>query len=417
MEDDVRIASLLKRILGVEKAVVESVCFEGGDLVVGVRPHKRQRLRCSRCGKRCGLHDRGRGLRRWRAMDLGTIRTWIEGEAPRVLCPEHGVVASRVSWARPGSRFTRDFEDQAAWLATNTSQSTVGELMRISWRTVGRVLKRVVEERGAGVDPLDGLVRIGIDETSYRKGHRYLTVVVCHDTGCLVWAHPGNSKATLEMFFNELGEERRGRITHVTCDGAEWIHDTVRSNCEKAEVCLDAFHIVAWANDAVDVVRRELWNEQRKSGDKELAGEVKGTRWALLKNPENLTGDQADTLARLEAENSGLYRAYLLKEELRLLLRQPVDKAIPLLDGWMKWAAGSGLAAFVKVAKTIARQRVAIEAMIRHGLTNGRVESVNAKIRLIQRRAYGFRDPFALIALARLTLSGLCPPLPGRGQA
>jgi transposase len=164
------------------------------------------------------------------------------------------------------------------------------------------------------------------------------------------------------MFFAELGEERRGRITHVTCDGAEWIHDTVRSRCEKAEVCLDAFHIVAWANDAVDSVRRELWNEQRTSGDKQLAGEVKGTRWALLKNPENLTGRQADALAQLEADNSDLYRAYLLKEQLRLLLRQPAEKAIPLLDGWIQWAAASGLAAFEKVAKTIARQRSAVES-------------------------------------------------------
>ncbi|MDP2182888.1 MAG: ATP-binding protein [Actinomycetota bacterium] len=170
-----RTSSLFKRLLGVEKTLIEGVGFEGDDLVVRVRLHKRQQLRCSRCGRRCGLHDGGRGRRRWRAMDLGTVRAWIEGEAPRVLCPTHGAVVSRVTWARPGSGFTRDFEDQVAWLATNTSQSTVGQLMRIAWRTVGRVLRRVVEERGAGVDPLDGLMRIGIDETSYRRGHRYLT--------------------------------------------------------------------------------------------------------------------------------------------------------------------------------------------------------------------------------------------------
>ncbi|MDZ4655601.1 MAG: ISL3 family transposase [Coriobacteriia bacterium] len=411
-----RTSSLFKRLLGVEKALIEGVGFEGSDLVVKVRLHKRQQRRCSRCGRRCGGHDNGRGRRRWRAMDFGTVRVWIEAEAPRVRCARHGVVVSRVSWARAGAGFTYDFEDQVAWLATNASQSTVGELMRISWRTVGRCLKRVVEERREGVDLLDGLSRIGIDETSYRRGHRYLTVVVCHDTGRLVWAHPGNSRATLEMFFAELGEERRSRIKHVTCDGAEWIHDTVRSHCEGAEVCLDAFHIVSWVNDAVDSVRRELWNEQRRSGDKQLAGEVKGTRWALLKNPENLTDRQAGALARLEADNSDLYRAYLLKEQLRLLLKQPVEKALLLLDGWIGWATASGLAAFEKVARTMIRQRAAIEAMLRHGLTNGRVESVNAKIRLIQRRAYGFHDPFALIALAQLTLSGLCPPLPGRGQ-
>lgn len=412
-----RTSSVIKRLLGVEKALVEGVDFEGDDLVVRVRLHKRQQLRCSRCGKLCGKHDNGRGQRRWRALDCGTVKVWLEADAPRVRCREHGVVVARVTWARAGAGFTRSFEDQVAWLAANATQSVVGQLMRVAWRTVGRVLKRVVDERRAGVDLLDNLKRIGIDETSYRRGHRYLTVVVCHDTGRLVWAHPGNSKATLEKFLEQLGKKRCQKITHVTCDGAEWIHDTMREHCKRAKVCLDAFHIVKWANDAVDEIRRELWNEQRGSGDKQLAGEIKGTRWALLKNPKNLTDKQADALAQLEADNSDLYRAYLLKEQLRLLLKQRAKEAIPLLDTWLKMAAGSGLAAFEKVAETITRQRAAIDAMLRYGLTNGRVESVNAKIRLIQQRAFGFHDPRALIALAQLTLSGLCPPLPGRAQS
>lgn len=139
-----------------------------------------------------------------------------------------------------------------------------------------------------------------------------------------------------------------------------------------------------------------------------------GALQALLKNPDNLTERQEGMLAQLEADNSDLYRAYLLKEQLRLLLRQPARKAIKLLDGWIDAAHDSGMAAFAKVADTITRQRAAVNAMLRYGLTNGRVESVNAKIRLIQQRAYGFRDPMALIALAQLVLSGLCPPLPGR---
>lgn len=412
-----RASSVFKQLLGVEKARVEGVDFEGGDLVVRVRLYKRQQLRCSRCGKSCGKHDDGRGRRRWRAMDSGTVKVWLEADAPRVRCPKHGVVVARVTWARAGAGFTRSFEDQIAWLAANATQSVVSQVMRVAWRTVGRVLRRVVDERRAGVDLLDGLKRIGIDETSYRRGHRYLTVVVCHDTGRLVWAHPGNSKATVEAFLAELGKTRCKQITHVTCDGAEWIHDTMRLHCKRAKVCLDAFHIVKWVNDAVDEIRRELWNEQRKSGDKQLAGEIKGTRWALLKNPKNLTDKQADTLAQLEADNSDLYRAYLLKEQLRLLLKLRAKDALPLLDTWIEMATNSGLAAFAKVAATITRQREAVDAMIRCGLTNGRIESVNAKIRLIQQRAFGFHDPWALIALAQLTLSGLCPPLPGRTQS
>jgi transposase len=306
------------------------------------------------------------------------------------------------------------FEDQVAWLAAKTTQSVISELMRIAWRSVGKVLTRVVDERRAGVDLLDNLTRIGIDETSYRRGHRYLTVVVCHDSGRLVWAGVGRNRASIEAFLDELGPERRDRLTHVSCDGAEWIHDTIRAHCANAEICLDAFHVVRWAQDAVDEIRREVWNDERRGGDKDAAKLVKGTRWALLKNPENLTDKQAVTLKNLEQANAPLYRAYLLKEQLRELLKLPPKEALEMLKSWLAWASRSRLKPFVKLARTLRRQRAALEAMIQHRLTNGRVESVNAKIRVIQQRAFGFHDPYALISLAMLTLSGLCPPLPGR---
>ena len=410
-----RVASVVKALLGVEKSIVERVEFEDVGVVVHVRVYKRQQLRCSYCGKRRGKYDDGRGRRRWRTLDSGTTKVWLEASSPRVRCKDHGVVAARVPWARAGQTgYSRVFEDQVSWLAARTTQSVISQLMRITWRSVGKVLTRVVDERRAGVDLLDQLTRIGIDETSYRRGHRYLTVVVCHDTGRLVWAGVGRNKASIEAFLEELGPERRKRLTHVSCDGAEWIHDTIRERCPNAVICLDAFHVVRWAQDAVDEIRRELWNAERKDGDKQAAKLVKGTRWALLKNPEKLTDKQAATLKTLEKTNAPLYRAYLLKEQLRELLKQPIDEAIELLDRWLAWASRSRLQPFVKLARTLRRQRAALEAMIEHRLTNGRVESVNAKIRVIQQRAFGFHNPHALISLAMLTLSGLCPPLPGR---
>ena len=157
-----------------------------------------------------------------------------------------------------------------------------------------------------------------------------------------------------------------------------------------------------------------MWNDARKSGDKQLAGDVKGTRWALLKNPENLTEGQAGKLADLQRDNARLYRAYLLKEQLRLLLKLPLEQAMPLLESWLAWASRSRLEPFVKLARTIHRQKEAVIEMLHSGLTNGRIESVNAKIRVIQQRAFGFHDPNALISLAMLTLSDLCPPLPDK---
>jgi transposase len=132
-------------------------------------------------------------------------------------------VVCAVPWARHDSRFTRAFEDQTAWLAVNTSKSAVAELMRIAWRTVGSICERVAAEAQRQTDLLDGLTRIGIDEISHRKGQRYLTVVVDHDTGRLVWAAAGRDRKTVECFLDELGEERCKQIKLVSCDMASWI--------------------------------------------------------------------------------------------------------------------------------------------------------------------------------------------------
>ena len=420
-----RAASVLRRVLGIEHALIEGVEFDGDVVVVRVRLHKRQQLRCSRCRKRCAKHDDGRGRRRWRTLDVGSSKSYLEADAPRVRCREHGVVVAAVTWARAGSGFTHAFEQQVAWLAVHASQTTVQQVMRVTWRSVGRILMRVVADGLAGRDLLDGVTRIGIDETSYRRGHRYLTVVVCHDTGRLIWAAPGRNKATLKLFFDELGAERCARITHVSADGMAWIHDAVREHCPDAIVCLDAFHVVKWANDALDKIRREVWNDTRKHRKpgrppkdlKQRATRVKHSRWALVKNPANLTDKQALTLAELEKAGSPLWKAYLLKEDLRTLMKLPVDEAIERLETWLARVDKSGLDEFARIAATIRDLRPELEAMLTHRLTNGRVESVNAKIRLIQTRAFGFHNPYALIALAKLTLSGLCPPLPGRAAA
>ena len=420
-----RISSVVRRLLGIEQAVVERVLLGSVGLVTHVRVGARQRLRCSRCRRRCGKHDNGQGRRRWRSLDMGSTRSFIEADAPRVRCPEHGVVVAHVPWASVGSGFTHEFEQQTAYLAVNASQKVVAELMRIAWRTVGRILERIVSAALEGRDMLDGVSRIGIDETSYRRGHRYLTVVVCHDSGRLIWAAPGRNKATLTRFFDELGTERCARITHASADGAAWIHETVRSKCPNAVVCMDAFHIVKWVNEAVDKIRREFWNDTRKHRKrgrppknlKARAKQIKNSRWALLKNPENLNVKQAATLAELEAAGGPLWKAWVLKENLRELLKLDADEAIDRLDIWLERVDESELEQFAKIAKTIRELRPEIEAMLTHRLTNGRVESVNAKIRLIQVRAFGYHNPYSLIALAKLTLSGLCPPLPGRAVA
>jgi transposase len=396
-------------------AVVEEVNFgDDGEVVVAARPRWHERDRCGVCRRRSPGFDLGEGRRRWRALDLGSTLAYVEADAPRVRCREHGVVVCTVPWARHGSRFTRSFEDQAAWLAVQCSRKAVAEMLRIAWRTVGAICERVAAEAGAQRDLLAGLSWVGIDEIAHRKGQRYLTVVVDHHTGRLVWARAGRDRRTVEAFLDALGPERCAQLELVSCDMASWISGPIAERCPDAVRCVDPFHVVQLATDALDEIRREVWNEARKAGQTAVARELKGARFALWKNPENLTRRQKAKLSTVQQTNQRLYRAYLLKEQLRQVYRIPTEHAAALLDAWLAWARRSRLEPFVKLARTITQQRPGIEAAIEHGLSNARVEAINTNIRLITRRAFGFHSPDALIALAMLTLGGLCPPLPGR---
>ncbi|MGH6914817.1 MAG: ISL3 family transposase, partial [Geminicoccales bacterium] len=290
----------------------------------------------------------------------------------------------------------------------------VCQLMRVAWRTVGSVIGRVVADARAVTDPFKNLRRIGIDEISYKKGHRYLIVVVDHDTGALVWAKAGRDKKTLNLFFDQLGPHRCLRIRLVSADAAEWIGDVVQTRCPNAVRCMDPFHVVQWCTDALDEVRRDVWNAARQGGMKTLATDLKGARYALWKNPEDLTERQQGKLAWIAKVNTRLFRAYLLKEQLREVFKLRGADGITLLKAWLAWASRSKLQAFVDLARSIRNQLPAIHAALTHGLTNARVEAVNTKIRLQQRVAFGYRDPEALIAMAMLDLGGCCPPLPGR---
>jgi transposase len=219
----VRSKRVWKRLLGVEHTVVEQVLFdeERGAVVAVVRPTRSRRRRCGICQRRCPGYDQGEGCRRWRTLDLGTVQAFLEADAPRVACPQHGVVTAGVPWARHGAGFTRGFEDTCAWLAVHTSRAAVAELLGVAWRTVGRVCARVAAEHATQIDLLDGLRRIGIDEISYKKGQRYLTVVVDHDSGRLVWAAPGANEATLERFFDASASS--------AAQGSSWSPRTPRS--------------------------------------------------------------------------------------------------------------------------------------------------------------------------------------------
>jgi transposase len=410
----VRVTTAFNRLLALQGARVIDVLF--GPAGTTVRVALRRRLAaCSSCGQVCRqVHDRA--WRRWRHLDLAGQRCWIEYELRRVRCPDCGVRVEAIPWARPKARHTRDFEDLVAFCAQQMAKTPITALLRIGWDTVGAIVERVVGDH-LDADRLAGLVMIGVDEISYRRGQRYLTQVCDHACGAIVWAKPGRDAATLQAFFEELGE-RRASIRAISIDMNGGYEKAIRERAAadpdfRPEVCFDPFHVVQLAQRAVDDVRRSEWNAAGKS--KSGHGRwVKSVRWSLLKAPERQSVGQLAALHEVERANQRLYRAFLLKEELRLLYHlEDRSLAETHLRSWLAWASRSKLKPFVKLARTIRRYRAGILAAIRLGLSNSRMEALNSKVRLLSHRSFGFHGPEPLIALIYLCCTGLTimPPL------
>jgi transposase len=385
-------------------------------LVVVTVVLRRRRLWCPHCSfKTSARYDTRPVASRWRHLDLGVWRVEVRATLRRLRCPTHGVVVEAVPFARPGAHLTRDFDDLLAWLATRMDKTAIARLCRVSWRTVGRACARVV---AAELDPgrLDGLFRIGVDEISWRKHHKYLTLVVDHDRAKVVWGGAGRDATTLDGFFDELGPARSAAIEAVSLDLGPAYLKSVRTDghAPQAIVCADVFHLVKLVGDALDDVRRQLWNDLRGLPDDRWAKAFKGSRWCLLKNPEDLTDTQAAQLARIRRTRGSIWRAYEMKEQFRAIFAGDLDPAdaIALLDRWIARAQRSRLPAFVKVARTMRDRRGLIVNALEHGISNGRVEGLNTKVRLIVRRAYGFHSAEATLALVMLACGPITLTLP-----
>lgn len=441
-------STLCKNLLNVKGIVVEDAnvwCDESNvqHLLIKARPHKRLQHRCPHCGCKCPGYDHHGITRRWRAMDFGGVLVEIESACPRICCPQHGVVVASVPWAFHNSGFTKDFEYSTAWLATQLNKSAVVAYMRIAWDTVGNIISQVHQD----IEPdmhkrLDGLRVIGIDETSYRKGHKYLTVVVNHENNTVVWVHEGKGKAVLTLFMELLSKEQRESIKVVSADGARWITDCVNKYLPNCERCVDAFHVVEWAMEALDAVRKQSWHEARDAAQsypkrqkagrpkkddqqaaeaaaaKEKAKSIKGATFALGKAPENLTETQKAKLELIQLSDNRLYRAYKLKEALRLILHMTdVEEADATLIGWVKWARHCRIPEFVELQKKIMRHREHILNTIRQQISNARIEANNNKIKLIIRRSFGFRNIQNMLDMILLVCSNINIPLPNRPAA
>lgn len=398
-----RATTLLRRQLALKRTRVTGVAFTGDGMVVDVAPTTRVPY-CSACQRRAPRVYDHRD-RTWRHLDFAGMQVTLQYRQRRVDCRTcGGVRAELVPWADAGARFTRDFEDQAAYFAQVMDRTAASRLLRVAWRTVGQIIGRVVARLGPA-DRLNGLEYVGIDELSYRRHHEYITCVVDHLTAKVVWAAEGKSAATVDAFFAALGPERASKLKGVTIDMSGAYIDAVQRGAPQAQIIFDRFHVQRLAQDAVDQVRREQVRLLAGSDD---AAALKRTRWALLKNPWNLSAVEGDKLAEVQRTNRPLYRAYLLKETLaEIFSRRQVGVAREKFVAWCGWAARSRLGPFKRLAKTIRRHLDGILAFIATGLSNGPTEGFNGKIRTLTRRAYGFHSARSLIGLIFLCCTGL----------
>lgn len=397
-----RATTLLSILLGLKKTRIDAFRFSDTGLVVDVRPSYRV-ARCSGCSRRVrAVHDRRE--RTWRHLDLAGMELVLRYRIRRVACRRCGVQTESVPWAEHAVGFTRQFEQMTAYLAQRTDQTTVCAALRIAWVSVGRIVARVVERLGPA-DRLEGLTHIGVDELSYRRHHEYVTVVVDHVSGHVVWVRPGKNAETLKQFFTELGPDRSGQLEAVTIDMSAAYIQAVTDCSPQARIIFDRFHVQRLAHDALDTVRREQVRELAGTAE---AKSIKRSRFALHKNPWNLTQPEAAKVAEVQKTNRPLYRAYLLKETLAGILGgRQVNVARRKLGEWITWATRSRLAPFQKLARTVRKHLDGILGYVASGLSNGRAEGMNGKIRTITRRAYGFHDAGSLIGLIFLCCAGL----------
>lgn len=403
-----RDTTILRRLLALPEIRVVGAELGPAGLIVDVRLG-RTRLRCPACPFTTRrLYDR-RPERRWRHLDLGGWRCFLRMPRRRLRCPRHGVRTEAVPFAAAHAGHTLAFEELVAWQAQRLDKTSITRLVRVSWRSVGRILERWMAR--AERPDLSGLRRIGVDEKSWRKGHRYITLVYDHDRRRVVWMADGLSDRVLGRFFAALTPERKDALRVVSMDMSRHYLRAVQAATPLAEVCFDPFHVVTLANFALDQVRREEWNRARRAGADPRA--VKHTRWALLKHPARLSATQRGLLEAVRRGNARLWRAYELKEMVRAIYAGAgVADAGAWLDGFIRRARRSRLRHFAKIAGLFADHRAGILAAVRHGISNGRLEGLNNRLALLSHRSAGFHSAQAFMALAMLCVGGYTPALP-----
>jgi transposase len=380
--------SLLYHRFGIAGYRYVSQNFEPGLTTFRIE-QPRDRLRCSEC-RSDQVWAQGGVERSFRALPIGNKPTFIDFKVPRVLCFECGKVRQvKIAFADPRKHYTRAFERYALELSRLMTIQDVAEHLVIGWDAIKDIQARHLQRR-FGKPKLHKLKQIAIDEINVGKGHRYLTIVLDLVSGAVVFVGDGKGVEALQSFWKRL-RRSHAKIEAVATDMSKAYIRAIRDNIKRAVHVFDHFHVIKLYNDKLSAFRRQLFHELSAQGQQLL----KGIRWLLLKNPENLdpTKKERQRLERALRLNEPLAIAYYMKEDLRQIWLQP-NKAMArlFLKDWLARARVSGVRMLEQFADTLEEHQEGILNYYDYPISTGPLEGTNTKIQLMKRQAYGYRD-------------------------
>ena len=381
--------SLLYHAFGIRGYDYVRTDYQGGEVIFTIHQDPDD-CRCSACGSR-EVTSRGHAQRQFVSLPIGGRKTSVALPIPRVACRDCGRVRQvKVPFADPRRSYTKPFERYVLELLHSMTILDVAHHLDVGWDLVKDIQKRDLSRRYAK-PKLKHLRAIAIDEIAVAKGHRYLTVVMDLESGAVVFVGDGKGADALKPFWKRL-RPSGAQIQAVAMDMSGAYQAAVRTHLPKAKIVFDHFHVIKLFNEKLSNLRRALYHEATEVQHKEV---LKGTRWLLLKNAENLD-EEKDEKKRLKealALNEPLAIAYYMKEDLRRFWQQPGKSfATTFLDGWIRRAEASGIKALQQMAKTLAAHRSGLLAYYDVMISSGPMEGTNNKIKTMKRQAYGFRD-------------------------
>ena len=399
---------LFSAALGIEEPVyIEAIEFDGssGELHIKMNFRRGGRFACAECGAgNLPVHDTVDKV--WRHLNFFQYKCFIHMRTPRTICPDCGQRLWLPPWARRQSGFTLLFEALVMALAKEMPVSKIGELVgehdtRI-WRIIFGYVSRAYAKKNFA-----GAKNIGVDETSAKKGHNYVTLFADMDCGEVLFATEGKDGQTMKAFIEELPshEAEAKQVKELAMDMSPAFIAGAANFLPEAAITFDRFHVMKFLNAAVDSVRRQEVKQNPL---------LRKTRYIWLKNPCNLSEGQQKQLATLSKENLKTARAYQLKQtfqDIYFYIKEPAAAA-EALEKWLKWADRSKLPPMRKFAKMVKRHKAGILRFFQTRLTSGMMEGINSRVQEIKRRARGFRNIRNFIAMIYLEAAGLDLALP-----